>query len=151
MNTRMSSFDRARFAMISRASERDDLLEVHANAFAASFLMPDEGVRQLIASVGKGKPSRLHAEIFDESESVNIEGRTEPGSQVVQLYDVVQLAHHFGVSRLSALYGLRNLRMVTEAEFGHLRALEDGGKGRKLARLLGLPEPRAFSNSIGSR
>lgn len=133
--------DRARFAMISRASERDDLLEVRANAFAASFLMPEEGVRQFIASVGKGKPSRLHAEIFDESESVNIEGRTEPGSQVVQLYDLVQLAHHFGVSRLSALYRLRNLRMVTEAELGHLRALEDGGKGRQLARLLGLPEP----------
>jgi len=30
---------------------------------------------------------------------------------------------------------------VTEAELGHLRALEDSGKGRKLARLLGLPEP----------
>lgn len=133
--------DRERFAMISRASERDDLLEVRANAFAAGFLMPEEGVRQFVASLGKGRPSRLHAEIFDEAESLNIEGRTEPGSQVVQLYDLVQLAHHFGVSRLSALYTLRNLRMVTEAELGHLRALEDSGKGRKLARLLGLPEP----------
>jgi Zn-dependent peptidase ImmA (M78 family)/DNA-binding XRE family transcriptional regulator len=133
--------DRERFAMISRASERDDLLEVRANAFAASFLMPEHGVRQFVASLGKGRPSRLHAEIFDEAESLNVEGRTEPGSQVVQLYDLVQLAHHFGVSRLSALYRLRNLRMVTEAELGHLRALEDGGKGKKLARLLGLPEP----------
>jgi Zn-dependent peptidase ImmA (M78 family)/transcriptional regulator with XRE-family HTH domain len=133
--------DRARFAMISRASERDDLLEVRANAFAASFLMPEEGVRPFIAGLGKGKPSRLYAEVFDESESLNVEGRSEPGSQLVQLYDLVQLAHHFGVSRLSALYRLRNLRVVTEAELGHLRALEDSGKGKKLARLLGLPEP----------
>jgi Zn-dependent peptidase ImmA (M78 family)/transcriptional regulator with XRE-family HTH domain len=133
--------DRARFAMISRASDRDDLLEVRANAFAASFLMPEEGVRPFIAGLGKGRPSRLHAEIFDESESLNIEGRTEPGSQVVQLYDLVQLAHHFGVSRLSALYRLRNLRIVTEAVLGHLKTLEDGGKARKLARLLGVPEP----------
>ena len=86
--------------MISRASERDELLEVRANAFAASFLMPEEGVRPFIASLGKGRPSRLHAEIFDESESLNIEGRTEPGSQVVQLYDLVQLAHHFGGARI---------------------------------------------------
>src|SRR5262249_2044688 len=64
--------DRARFAMISRASERDDLLEVRANAFAASFLLPDDAVHQFIASLGKGRPSRLHAEIFDESESLNI-------------------------------------------------------------------------------
>lgn len=133
--------DRERFGLISRASDRDDLVEVRANAFAANFLMPEDGVRQFVAGLGKGKPSRLYAEIFDESESLNIEGRSEPGTQAVQLYDLVQLAHHFGVSRLSSLYRLRNLRLVTEAEFGHLKALEEAGKGKKLARLLGLPEP----------
>jgi Zn-dependent peptidase ImmA (M78 family)/DNA-binding XRE family transcriptional regulator len=133
--------DRERFGLISRASDRDDLVEVRANAFAANFLMPEDGVRQFVAGLGKGKPSRLYAEIFDESESLNIEGRSEPGTQAVQLYDLVQLAHHFGVSRLSSLYRLRNLRLVTEAEFGHLKTLEDAGKGKQLARRLGLPEP----------
>lgn len=133
--------DRERFGLISRASERDDLVEVRANAFAANFLMPEDGVRQFVAGLGKGKPSRAHAEVFDEAGSLNAEGRTKPGSQAVQLYDVVQLAHHFGVSRLSALFRLRNLRLVNEDKFGHLKALDEAGKGKHLAELLGLPEP----------
>ncbi len=133
--------DRERFGLISRASERDDLIEVRANAFAANFLMPEDGARQFVAGLGKGKASRAFAEVFDEAGSLNVEGRTEPGTQALQLYDVVQLAHHFGVSRLSSLFRLRNLRLVTAAEFDHLKALDDQGKGKQLAELLGLPEP----------
>ena len=133
--------DRDRFGLVSRASERDALVEVRANAFAASFLMPDEGVRQFVAGLGKGKPSRVYTEVFDEAESVSVEGRSEPRSQNLQLYDVVLLAHHFGVSRLSALFRLRNLRLVSEAEFEDLKAQDEAGKGKQLARSLGLPEP----------
>jgi Zn-dependent peptidase ImmA (M78 family)/transcriptional regulator with XRE-family HTH domain len=133
--------DRDRSGLISQASERDDLLEVRANAFAASFLMPEDGVRQFVAGLGKGKPSRQFTEVFDEAGYLDVEGRSEPGTQTIQLYDVVQLADHFGVSRLSALFRLRNLRLLTEAEFEHLKKLDEQGKGRHLARLLGLPEP----------
>jgi Zn-dependent peptidase ImmA (M78 family)/DNA-binding XRE family transcriptional regulator len=133
--------DRARFGLVSRASERDDLVEVRANSFAASFLMPEEGVRTFVATLGKGKPSRSYAELFDEGGALSVEGRTEPGTQDVQLYDVVQMAHHFGVSRISALYRLRNLRLVTAQEFDRLKAFDESGKGRQLAEILGLPEP----------
>ncbi len=133
--------DRERSGLVSRAADRDDLIEVRANSFAASFLMPEEGVRQFVAGLGKGRPSRAYAEVFDEAGSVDVEGRSEPGSQAVQLYDVVQLAHYFGVSRLAALYRLRNLRLVSAAEFLQLKALDDAGKGKQLAELLGLPEP----------
>ncbi len=133
--------DRDRFGLVSRASERDSLVEVRANAFAASFLMPEEGVRQFIAGLGKGKPSRLYADVFDEVGSLNVEGRSQPGTQTVQLYDLVRLAHHFGVSRAAAMYRLRNLRLLTEAEFEHMKALDEAGKGREMAKLLGLPEP----------
>lgn len=133
--------DRDRSGLISQASARDDLIEVRANAFAANFLMPEGSVRQFVAGLGKGKPSRLFAEVFDEAGSLDVEGRSEPGTQTIQLYDVVQLAHHFGVSRLSALFRLRNLRLLTEAEFEHLKVLDDEGKGKKLAKLLGLAEP----------
>lgn len=133
--------DRDRAGLVSRTTDRDDLVEVRANAFAAGFLMPEEGVRQFIAGLGKGKPSRAYAEVFDEAGSVNVEGRSEPGTQAVQLYDVVQIAHHFGVSRLAALYRLRNLRLVSAAEFDQLKTLDDTEKGKQLARLLGLAEP----------
>lgn len=133
--------DRDRSGLISQASARDDLIEVRANAFAANFLMPEEGVRPFVAGLGKGKPSRLFAEVFDEAGYLSVEGRSGPGTQTLQLYDVVQLAHHFGVSRLSALFRLRNLRLLSEADFEHLKALDDRGKGRHLAKLLGLAEP----------
>jgi Zn-dependent peptidase ImmA (M78 family)/transcriptional regulator with XRE-family HTH domain len=133
--------DRERFGLVSRASERDELVEVRANAFAATFLMPEDGVRQFVAGLGKGKPSRAYAEVFDEAGSLDVEGRTEPGTQALQLYDVVQLAHYFEVSRPSALFRLRNLRLVSEAELQHLRALDDAGKGKQIAKLLGLSEP----------
>ena len=133
--------DRDRSGLVSRSSEREDLREVRANAFAANFLMPDAGTRQFIAGLGKGRPSRTYAEVFDEVGSLEVEGRTVPRSQDLQLYDVVQLAHHFGVSRLAALYRLRNLRVVNEAEFEHLKRLDDEGKGKQLAEQLDRADP----------
>lgn len=133
--------DRDRFGLISRTSDRDNLIEVRANAFAAIFLMPEEGVREFIAGLGKGKPSRLSSDVYDEEATIKVEGRTPPGSQALQLYDVAQLAHYFGVSRIAALYRLRNLRLVTDAELERLRSLDDAGRGQQIAKTLGLPEP----------
>jgi Zn-dependent peptidase ImmA (M78 family)/DNA-binding XRE family transcriptional regulator len=133
--------DRERSGLISRSSQNNDLIEIRANAFAAAFLMPREGVRQFITNLGKGRPSRVYADVFDEAEPVSVEARAEPRSQNLQLYDVVQLAHHFGVSRLSALYRLQNLRLITEAELARMKADDEAGKGRELAILLGLPDP----------
>ena len=125
---------------MSRTEDRDELIEVRANAFAAGFLMPSEGVRQFIAAQGKGRPSRASAQVFDEAGSVQAEGRAEPGSQDIQIYDVVHVAHHFGVSRLAALFRLRNLKLITQAEFDDLKAAEEGGRGRELAAMLALPD-----------
>jgi Zn-dependent peptidase ImmA (M78 family) len=137
--------DRDRFGLVSRSSERSNLIEVRANSFAAGFLMPENGVRQFVAGLGKGKPSRMYRDVVgvvsDEDESLEVEGRTAPGSQDVQLYDVVRLAHHFGVSRIAALYRLRNLRIISKPEFDHLKELDELGRGRQLAEHLGLPEP----------
>ncbi len=131
--------DRDSVGLISRESERNNLREVRANSFSASLLMPEEGVRQLISGLGKGTASRVHAEIFDEAGVVPVDSRTEPGSQDLQLYDVVQMAHFFGASVLSALYRLRNLKLLSEAEFERLKTLDGEGKSRKMAELLGLP------------
>ncbi|RMH15359.1 MAG: ImmA/IrrE family metallo-endopeptidase [Acidobacteria bacterium] len=143
-------FDRDLRGLISQERNRNELLEIRANAFAACFLMPAEGVRHFVHGLGKGRASRLRAEVFDvfgegrepspNPRVVRVEARSQPGSQTLQLYDVVQLAHHFRVSRLSAIYRLRNLRLIDEARLAELLEQEQQGMGRALAEALGLLE-----------
>jgi Zn-dependent peptidase ImmA (M78 family)/transcriptional regulator with XRE-family HTH domain len=132
--------DRSQMGHVSRESERANLLEVRANVFAANFLMPEDGARQFVMALGKGSASRLHAEVFDESGVVPIDSRTAGGSQDLQLYDVVKFAHHFGVSVLSALYRLLNLRLITDKQFEEMRQKDQAGLSKQVADLLGLPE-----------
>ena len=132
--------DRAQMGHVSRESGRNDLLEVRANVFAANLLMPEEGLRQLVGTLGKGSASRLHAEVFDEIGVVPVDTRTAGGSQDLQIYDVVKLAHHFGVSVLSALYRLMNLRLITDKQFEHMKQMDSDGMSKQLAAVLGLTE-----------
>lgn len=144
-------FDRRMKGIVTRSSDRDELVEVRANAFAAAFLMPPEGIRQFVAALGKGQPSRAIAQVFDEAGAVQAEGRAAPGSQDIQLYDVVHLAHYFGVSRLAALFRLRNLKLLTQAELDELRSADEAGFGLELARLLNLPDAEDGDDADGFR
>ena len=128
--------DRDRSGAISRAENRSELLEVRANAFAAELMMPAEGVVQFVQALGKGGASRAQMAVFDETDVVQVEQRAAPGSQDIQLYDVALLAHHFGVSRISALYRLKNLRLLDERELQDLKGQEDSGAGKAMADFL---------------
>lgn len=132
--------DRARFGMVSRGSKRDELVEVRANSFAACFLMPSEGVHQFVATLGKGRPTRQQLDIFDDDQPVQAETRADPSTQAIQIYDLVQLAHHFGVSRLTALYRLKNLRILKTADFEQLRAADEQ-HGDRVAKALRIATP----------
>ncbi len=133
--------DRGRFGTISRESNRDDLLEVRANSFAACFLMPAEGVQRFVVSLGKGKPSRLRAQVFDGESATPVEGRPGAHTQAIQIYDVAHMAHHFGVSRLAALYRLLNLGLLNQAEFEPLKSAEEDNRAQGIAAALELLEP----------
>jgi len=133
--------DRRQGGTISLTSERENLLEVRANAFAAAFLMPSTGVAEFIRRLGKGQASRPQTELYDEEEAQRIQSRPLPGSQSIQMHDVVLLAHHFEVSRLSAIYRLKNLGFLSQTELETLLEQENQGLGTTLAGLLDLPEP----------
>jgi len=132
--------DRVHASVVSLTADREELPEVRANSFAANFLMPAEGVRNFVVGLGKGLPSRQSAQVYDETEAVAVEARTPPGTQDIQLYDVVQLAHHFGVSRSTAIFRLKNLKMISDQEADRLQGLDEDGRGKEIAKLLGLPE-----------
>jgi Zn-dependent peptidase ImmA (M78 family)/transcriptional regulator with XRE-family HTH domain len=145
--------DRDRRGTISLTSDRDDLSEIRANVFAAVFLMPEEGAREFLAHLGKGRARRERIEVFDEEAVVPAESREDPRAQTIQLYDVVLAAHHFQVSRSALLHRLFNLRVLTSSERDRLFLEEEAGKGREIERLLRLSEidHTAARNAFRSR
>jgi Zn-dependent peptidase ImmA (M78 family) len=135
--------DRDTRGRVSRSSERDDLREVRANAFAAAWLMPDEGILDAVALLGKGRPSRQAAAVFDEEEAVAVESRAEPGSQDIQYYDILQLAQRFVASPAAMIYRLRNLKIINETELERLRSEDDERRAQDLEELLRIPQAPA--------
>ncbi len=146
-------FDREIRGMLSRSSDRANLNEVRANAFAAAFLMPEGAVRSFVYGLAKGRPSRAQMDVYDGEVALHAEGRMEPGSQDIQMHDLVRIAHHFGVSRAAMLYRLKDIRMINETERTTLAAEDQAGRGRAISEILGLPEPdhEAERNRFHSR
>jgi len=125
--------DRRNTATVSLEQNRSDLGEVRANAFAAAFLLPRNGVWAFLNARSKGGPSVVEQTVYDpqsESGGEEVRGkrRAAPGSQLLTYEDVATLAHHFGVSYQAALFRLKSLDIVNEADFSHLRDKESFGK-----------------------
>lgn len=125
--------DRQDSASVSREDNRRKLPEVRANAFAAAFLLPRTGVWAFLNSRFKAGPSLIEQTVYDPAaeqiaEEVRASRRAAPRSQVLTYEDVATLAHHFGVSYQAALFRLKSLSIVNDAEFGELRDKEHFGK-----------------------
>lgn len=112
--------DADRPATISSEAKGGELSEVRANAFAAALLMPEEGVREYVQSLGKGDRQKKAPPLF--------------------LHEVALLAHHFGVSRPAALYRLQNLKLLDTRKAKELREHNERGLGRHVEQLLELPD-----------
>lgn len=138
--------DRGHTVSISTQTNRTELAEVRANAFAASFLLPSNGVRRFLISRRKGLRSRTEVPLYDLSienrtaskRSIRATRRTIPGSQKVTYQDIAALAHKFGVSYRAASYRLKVLNEINQSELDEL--LEKEEFGRKYLRLLHLNE-----------
>lgn len=118
--------DRGHPSMVSKRENREDTREIRANAFAAGFLMPEAGVRSLARALGKGG-ARSVLQVYDDSDDDAVAGqkRVAAGSQELQVYEVVQIAQHFGVSYDSMLYRLLNLGLVSKEDRARLADQRD--------------------------
>lgn len=116
--------DRGRVGVVSTQTNRDELLEVRANAFAATFLAPDNGVRAFVRSLGKGESSRTYMQVHDGSETPALEAqrRLNSRSRSIQFFDVLRLAQYFGLSYETAAYRLLNLKLITDEQLSDLLA-----------------------------
>ena len=106
-------------AIVSRRENSLDFIERRANAFAAAFLMPADGVRWFLEDVlDKGGPSRRYRVTYSSAggEPAEAEERPAPGSQQITYQDVATLAHYFGVSYPAAVYRLNDLNFLNADE-----------------------------------
>lgn len=122
--------DREHNITISSAGNSSELVEKRANAFAATFLMPRQGVYEVLRGLDKGQPSRQEQMIFDAASGghIDAEFRSPPRSQRITYKDVALVAHHFGVSYQAALYRLKSLRHISQSEADELLQREEFGR-----------------------
>lgn len=110
--------DRDKSAMVTSVHNTRTRTEQRANAFAAAFLMPEDGVREFMYSLGKGRIVRREAAAVDAVTEEGIEGqmRSPTGSQKISYADSALLAWHFGVSYVTAVWRLRGLNFVNQEQ-----------------------------------
>lgn len=144
-------FDRERQAGVSRIDDQDDLVEVRADAFAAAFLLPADGVRDCLEYLAKGRRSDVGSIAFDgcpspgAPEESGAEEELLPDRPAIGIHDVAVLAHRFGISRGPALCRLKRLGIISDRQFAALYAQEEHA-GEETARILGLREQPVAEN-----
>ncbi len=117
--------DRSSPGTVSSVDNRDELREVRANAFASHFMMPETGVRSVLAGRGKLEGHRAGQEIYDGANGLRAQRRGSGHDQGIHVYDVVALARHFGISYEAALYHLMNLELLQDSDFEQLREQDE--------------------------
>jgi Zn-dependent peptidase ImmA (M78 family)/transcriptional regulator with XRE-family HTH domain len=127
-----ATLDRNHSVVVTRDTNRSDLVEVRANAFAAAFLMPESGVSAFLANRDKGQASRETISVYDpsaEGAGAQLEAhwRSAPGSQRITCQLVGMTAHNFGVSYQAAAYRLKSLRFISKEVLEALLLQEDKG------------------------
>lgn len=137
--------------IVSRGEEEDELREIRANAFAAAFLMPQDGIRDYLSRLRKGLPSRPRDAVVGPEDRVRmVEGRLQARAGDIGVWHVCLLSSHFGVSRRAVIWRLFNLRVLSEGERDRLLAAEEDGSARTLARLLARG-PEELSSELEER
>jgi Zn-dependent peptidase ImmA (M78 family)/transcriptional regulator with XRE-family HTH domain len=122
--------DRRAAATVSTVSNRSDLIEVRANAFAASFLLPGEGVLAFLHHRRKALPSREEQIVYDPSASqasalVMARSRVSASSAKVAYQDVAAIKCYFGTSYQAACYRMKSLGLVSKDELQELLEKEE--------------------------
>lgn len=121
---------KTRSASVSSSGNSRELIERRANSFASEFLMPSQGVIELLDRIDKGGPSRETRWLFDPATELGeaIEKRNAPGSQDIAFHDVAFIADWFQVSYEAAAYRLSDLGKVNRDRLRILLSQKEDGR-----------------------
>lgn len=129
--------DRDHSLTVTSQENSKELIERRANAFAAAFLVPAAGVKDLLDSLRAGEPSRKVYTTYDVATdgAPETEKRAVPRSVGITFSQVAMVAHHFDVSYQAACYRLKDLGYMNRDRMTELLAQEDS-LGRPYLELL---------------
>lgn len=110
--------DRDALATVTSTHNAKTRTEQRANAFAAAFLMPEEGVLNFLHNLGKGRSTRRVEAAMDAVTGEGIQGqlRRPARSQNVTYVDAALMAWHFEVSYAAAVWRLRGFNLVSQEQ-----------------------------------
>lgn len=125
--------DRNTTATVSSSKNRKDLREVRANAFAASFLLPAEGIHSFLLHRRKTVPSRVEQIVYDPmahgtEEFVEAKLRVKASNSKITYQDVASLMYYFRTSYQATCYRLKSLDLINKDELTELLEKEDVAK-----------------------
>jgi Zn-dependent peptidase ImmA (M78 family)/transcriptional regulator with XRE-family HTH domain len=135
--------DRRASATVTTQRNRKDFVEVRANAFAAAFLLPAEGVQSFLRERRKALPSREEQIVYDAltedvKERVEARSRNVASFSRVTYQDAASLSLYFGTSYQAACYRLKSLGFVDKEQLEEL--LNKEGFADAVFRLMDLAD-----------
>lgn len=138
--------DRNQSITVSSHDNNSEMIEKRANAFAAEFLMPEDGVRELLKVLNKGGAVRGEKLLYDPTseETMQVSIRSDSNSQKITYQDLAYIAYYFGVSYQSSAYRLKNLSLISKEEYSQL--IDREGAGKSYLSVLYRPESSEISN-----
>lgn len=138
--------DRDNPVAVTTHQNSKELVERRANAFAAAFLMPPDGMRDVLESAKAGEPSRRTYTTYDVAtgSGPEAEKRTAGGAAKITFAHAALVAHHFEASYPAACYRLKDLGCVDRSELTKLLAEEET---RAKPLLFLLPKGKALYQS----
>jgi Zn-dependent peptidase ImmA (M78 family) len=143
--------------IVTRTEHAKDYREIRADVFAACFLMPEEGIKNFLASRGKAIPSRIPAPQIVRDKIINYEARRKERVREIDFIDVVIMAKTFGASLEAATWRLRNLNLINTEKQKAFMDKEKGALGKKIESFFYALEPslskprQAFLYNAGQR
>jgi len=142
--------DRHAPVTVSSRGNAHELIEKRANAFAAAFLMPAQGMDEQLRRLGKRGGSRQEHMVYDVATDgrSGAELRAAPHAHELTYQDIAVIAYHFEVSYQAAVYRLNSLGHVSARERDALLNCAEQGRAytKKVLRQEDLDQPKQASN-----
>jgi hypothetical protein len=99
--------------------------------------MPAEGIRGFLTRLGKGGRSRAATGSEVREAESTYEPRRSSKAREIEIWDVTRLANYFGASRLSVIWRLFNLKLISARRRERLAEEQSKGYGLQLATFVG--------------